>query len=963
MRHFLAVCLSLILCASGPMASAQQAPHLNIYAFGNSLVNHPDGGALTNVPVWLDVLAKADGASVAVEGHWGFLPEFPSQLPPNPEWSFPGVARVGSGNPADYQAVLITPTNFIQYKSHTEPFDGYNPNNTSPIGATLAVIDWVAERAPDAVFYIYEGWADMDGQIRRFPPKGRFLQKYHDYNRGAYQDWYVDYIADLKAQRPGSDIRRIPIAPILSELMTAEPLSNLPATAFYSDDAPHGTPDTYFLAAMVTYATLYQRPLPTLADIPEGLNPAVTGAYGDIAAKIWDMVQPELGEARAAAPEPQKLVADYELPPRGARPIGEPAMAIGLNGIADWSTQHPFIDVMKSARQWVGHTASQWGEISIDELRAGGFLDENGWPARIPDTAKVLEALILTDQPEEAQHLRGSYVLRYKGKGDIKVTGRARRPSYGDGEIRFFFEPGEGYVGIAIADTDPDDPIREISVVHENHLLLHEAGALFNPDWLARVSTVRSIRFMDWMFTNDSPVVAWGDRPRVSDYTYTAWGVPVPVMVELANQIGADPWFNMPHQADDDYVRAFATEVKKTLDPRLKAYVEYSNEMWNFIFSQTEYAAAQASSRWGDSSDGWMQFYGMRAAQVMDVWTDVYGDETEDRLVRVFATHTGWPGLEESALMSPLGFLELGHLPRDSFDAYAVTGYFGHELGSDEQGREMRAILQASADKAEERGRAQGLRRVALREFMKVEQYNDAFEPVAELLSNGSLRQLVEEIFPYHARAAEAAGLSLIMYEGGTHVSAQMDRVDDETLTNFFERFNYSPEMARLYMQLIDGYNAAGGRMFNAFVDVAVPSKWGSWGGLRHLDDANQRWDVLMAHNAGGPVDWETRDSAAFEDGALRLGTNGADVMDGTAEEDILIGGPGDDVLFSMGGSDKLHGGDGTDRAVLPGGASDYAVDTETGTISAQNGFQVIRVTSIEELVFADAPDTIVPLY
>ncbi len=961
MLRALAAGLSLLTCCLATMTAGQEARHLNLYAFGNSLVNHPDGGDLTNVPVWLDALAKADGSTVAVEGHWGFLPEFPSQLPPNPEWSFPTVQRVGSGNPDDYDVVLITPTNFIQYQSHTKAFDGYNPNNTSPLGATLSVVDWVAERAPDITYYIYEGWADMDGVIRRFPPNERFLQKYHDFNRGAYQDWYVDYIADLKSERPDADIRRLPIAPILSEVMSTAPLSDLPATVFYSDDAPHGTPDTYLLAAMVTYATLYQRPLPQTVEGLDKVNPVVAGAYPAIAEQIWSLVQPYL-ELKRAALENIQPAADYVLPPRGARPIGEPAMGIGLNGIADWSTQHPFVDVMKTARQWVGHTSSQWGAISIDELRAGGFLDGNGWPLRLPDNAKALEALILTDQPEEALHLRGSYVLRYEGQGDIKVTGRARRAVYEDGEIRFFFEPGEGFVGIAIAATDPDDPIRNISVVHENHLLLHEAGALFNPDWLARISTVRSIRFMDWMFTNDSPVVSWEDRPRVTDYSYTAWGVPIPVMVELANQIGADPWFNMPHLADDDYVRAFAEEVRGTLDPRLKAHVEYSNEMWNFIFSQTNYAAAQAEARWGKSSDGWMQFYGMRAAQVMDIWTDVFGDETEDRLVRVFATHTGWPGLEESALMSPLGFLELGHLPRDSFDAYAVTGYFGHEIGGDEQGREMRAILKEAADKAEERGRAQGLRRVALREFMKVEQYKDAFDPVAALLSNGSVRTLVEEIFPHHARAAEAAGLDLIMYEGGSHVAAQMDRVDDEALTTFFEQFNYSPQMARLYMQLIDGWNAAGGRMFNAFVDVAAPSKWGSWGGLRHLDDANPRWDVLMAHNAGGPVDWEDRDPVAFEDGVLRAGSTGNDVMDGTAEEDTLLGGPGDDVLFSLGGSDKLHGGAGQDRAVFPGKKADYSIEKDGEVVTVSRGYQVSRLTMIEELVFADDPETVVPV-
>ena len=36
-------------------------------------------------------------------------------------------------------------------------------------------------------------------------------------------------------------------------------------------------------------------------------------------------------------------------------------------------------------------------------------------------------------------------------------------------------------------------------VVKEEHVELHEAGAIFNPDWLARVADLRAVRFMDWM--------------------------------------------------------------------------------------------------------------------------------------------------------------------------------------------------------------------------------------------------------------------------------------------------------------------------------------------------------------------------------------------------------------------------------------------------------------------------------
>lgn len=68
------------------------------------------------------------------------------------------------------------------------------------------------------------------------------------------------------------------------------------------------------------------------------------------------------------------------------------------------------------------------------------------------------------------------------------------------------------------------------------------------------------------MRTNDSVQRATIDRAAVAHYTYTtARGVPVAVMMGLVNALGAAPWFTMPHAANDDYVRTFATEVRALL--------------------------------------------------------------------------------------------------------------------------------------------------------------------------------------------------------------------------------------------------------------------------------------------------------------------------------------------------------------------------------------------------------------
>ena len=517
---------------------------------------------------------------------------------------------------------------------------------------------------------------------------------------------------------------------------------------------------------------------------------------------------------------------------------------IGLAGIADWSTQHPFLDLMKTARPWIGHMPGQWGGVSFEDLQARDLLDDNGWPTAVPSDVVALEALILTDQPEEAEHLQGQYHVFYDGTGRFEVTGRGRVISREDGHHVFTYTPGGGLIGLRITDTNPTDPIRNIRVVKDEHLARFEAGEVFNPVWLDRLDGAMGLRFMDWMGTNDSAVQTVDDMASTEDFSYVWRGVPLPVMVDLANALDVNAWFNIPHLADDALVERMAQDVEAGLEPDRVVYVEYSNEVWNFIFEQARWAQAQAEDRWGDIGDGWMQFYGMRAAQVMDIWSNVFGASADDRLVRVVGAHTGWPGLEEPMLRGELAREALGRDPVESFDAYAVTGYFGYDL-SDPAATE--ALLDADEASARAAGEAEGLSRVALREYVKRNRFEGAFDDAAQLVRDGTMAELVSEAWPYHADAARKAGLSMIMYEGGTHAAANWDAVENERLVAFLTAFNYSDAMGALYAEALQAWSDIADAPFNAFVDVAPPSQWGSWGALRHLDDDNPRWQVLQS--------------------------------------------------------------------------------------------------------------------
>lgn len=935
---FAGLCL-LLLSVSLP---ARAADGLKLHIFGNSLVHHLSDSDETTVPHWLAFFARASGKAFAADGQWGFLRNFVNDGP-KPQWSFGEVEPAWRPQHLSFQevghdAIMINPANFIQYQGPVEPYDGENPTGASPVSATLAVIDKTQPKR----LVIYEGWADMASFTRSFPPSDRNMRRYIRHNAEDYHAWYETYLKAVQAARPDTQIELLPVARVLSVLLNDGVLADLSAKDLFIDKSPHGTATLYFLAGAISYVGLFQSPLPETVDIPDTVHPSVRSRFAEVA----KVVQDELGI-------PEKTGAS------GISGFGlqNPSLAMGLDGIADWSPQHPFVDRMKTARNWVGHLPGRWGGWTSEDLINGGYLDEHGWIWGIPPDLDSVETYILTDQAKQSLGLKGRYRVTFDGRGDLAVTGRGRVVKRSEGEIWFTYTPGDGSVGLKIRQTDPDrtgDYIRNITVVHEKHIPLYQVGALFNPDWIAHVQDLRLVRFMDWMETNGSDIVSWDQRPLVTDFSYDWRGVPAEVMLALANEIGVDMWVNVPHQANDDYVRQLAETLHGGLDPGLKVFSEYSNEMWNFGFPQSHWAAEQGKARWGE--DVWMQYAGLRAAEVANIWADVFADDPF-RLRRVLGVHTGWKGLEQDLLFPPLVKKEGMPAPALSFDAYAVTGYFGIDLGTDEGAPRTLGWIEKAKERASSDGQAKGLKRVRLDQYVAENYAKYAIKPAIQVLRDDSLKHLLEDLLPYHAKMAKQHGLQLIMYEGGSHVVGVGAPTNDDTLTDFFVRLNYSAEMGTLYQELLVGWRKAGGTLFNAFVDVGRPSKWGSWGTLRYLEDENPRHLALTKFNTDSPAWWETRDPDSFLHGRIFHGTDQSDQMQGTRKRDIVLAGAGDDVIFAEGPGDRVHGGAGRDLVVLPGAREAYHFSQRGRVVVAEGFGQKISLFSIETVSFGNSAE------
>ena len=628
-----------------------------------------------------------------------------------------------------------------------------------------------------------------------------------------------------------------------------------------------------------------------------------------------------------------------------AEGVSDPTLAFNLTGVSNFSPQMPFLDLMKTAREWLGHEEGQWGGMPYEELQAAGVLDENGWPNSIPDgLSKIGLVWDWNDQPLAEDGRKGVYVLTYEGEGTLELGGDATILSQEDGKIVFESVDGNTF-SLNILETDPEgtgEYVKDIAIVREDQMELYEAGAIFNPDWLSFVEDSRQFRFMDWMKTNNSTVSEWSDRATVDDYSWKA-NVPVEIMVRLANETGVDPWFTLPLHATEEYVREFATYVRDNLDPRLKATVELSNETWNWAFQQTRDIRDMMEADWGLSAGHKAMggYYAKLATEAVLVWDDVFGAESETRLVKVLGTQMADDNRTRKILEAELWFEqepENAVAPSEVFDAIAVTTYFGNTTMGNEALRDelIAKIADPNVDAAQ-----------WFAEQLMDPEYPRSVPQVAALL------QEQKDTVSQH-------GMDLILYEGGQHVhhSFAVKTLTEEAiaaLQDFMIDFVRSDHMADLYTELWSAWQDIGDGAFMQFGDVGTMSKWGSTSLLGSLDDSTPRADALTELNETTPNWWgETREEGTFQQGVVREGTDGDDLLIGTREEDYLLGGGGDDVLVGGRGNDGINGGAGHDVLQLNGTVDEYRIE------AGDQGYFLIGpdgtdyVTGVEVLMFSD---------
>lgn len=286
---------ALIFLASFCILNAQEDK--TMYVFGHSLIVH-DPPAIatpsneTTVPHWLHFLAQEAGNSIAVSGQYGFLRQH-DNLPPISQWGFDSVlpawdSDANSFSSANFDTILLTAGNFIQDQSSSAPY--YDDPNTTPLSATLTIIDWLETNESTAVTYIYENWPDMAGFIEGelFPASESEFQNYNDYVIDDFHDWWIEYHDFIQTARPSEKVRMIPVGPIIAKLLTQTPLNTIPFLELYEDNASHSRSTLYFLAGLITYMAIYEQKAPVRFMIPNTVSAVVQTHFQNTINIIWD---------------------------------------------------------------------------------------------------------------------------------------------------------------------------------------------------------------------------------------------------------------------------------------------------------------------------------------------------------------------------------------------------------------------------------------------------------------------------------------------------------------------------------------------------------------------------------------------------------------------------------------------------------------------------------------------------
>ncbi|HKB06490.1 MAG TPA: PA14 domain-containing protein [Gemmataceae bacterium] len=354
----------------------------------------------------------------------------------------------------------------------------------------------------------------------------------------------------------------------------------------------------------------------------------------------------------------------------------DPAVNIGVNAVTyDYEV---YADAAKGGR-------AEWGDPNDYFNRPNIPTDSAGWP--LADGSHIIW------EGEDPTKNGGVYLLRFRGRAEVSTWFNVGRFRVNGTDYGNTLPSGAGYdpgsnmttaqvvitgtdlLGLTFRRTQRDGGSGENTGVRDIQFLrpvTPGSGTTYRPDDVfdrnvknafSRFTTLR------YLTANFNPEREWWDRKLPSGMK-VAWGDRRAVWeyeVMLANETGKDLYITIPINASDDYVRRLAKLIRfgsdgvnpyegpvnnptyPGLNPNLRIYVEWGNEVWNWGFSQASLGMEAARSAVrnntpegqiinfdGRAADGdFRRWAALKTVQASNTFRRVWGDEAMGDKVRV----------------------------------------------------------------------------------------------------------------------------------------------------------------------------------------------------------------------------------------------------------------------------------------------------------------------------------------
>lgn len=550
-------------------------------------------------------------------------------------------------------------------------------------------------------------------------------------------------------------------------------------------------------------------------------------------------------------------------------PLSESSLpSLQINISSDGSRQWIFANMLRTSEAWISVPGATPADAQA--LANQVQVDASGWPTSIPAGAEMRMYAGYETGPNA--HLYGAFVLTWQGSGEVELqssenNGVNEETLLNDqthGRIVKLIKTPTKAAIVFVRSSDPSNPVRNmrlwapatdgagLSLTSASDLSAGkvtgslepkpgEAEPMWHPRFLQHLAEAPNygvFRFMGWLMINqntwDKDPLEWSDRADPSycfgafnsiDSTYNRYpvasykqrlGMPYEWMIDLCNATGKDLWIQVPHVASEDLIRKLAGLCATRLDPKLRVWFEYSNEIWNGInpyLPQQQKAQAAAAQHFGVAVDkltnaqfawGSGHLQGLAVKAFENEWRAK--GQSDWRLINVAAGFAQGSGYNQGVLDA------MKELDPNLPEVLAITNYFGYGTQGD---------IFALHDFGTHAG------------VWPAEIYDKTKEIVR--------RNLYETIGAWKANAdvAKGAGVPLVAYEGGQHMLAMgygdWDNPAHADFMHYMYDFQRSQQIEDLYTEHYALWNAMGGRTASLFVDTGGWSFWGYWGAKEYM--------------------------------------------------------------------------------------------------------------------------------